>query len=80
METTAIIVKTPMIIPSSVRKVLNLFDHREPMAMETDSLILTLAIDLLNILYYMIRKREAKVFRIHRPLTTLCQENKMGKA
>ncbi len=51
-----------MMMPNSVRNVLNLFDQRELMAMETDSLRLILAIFLINILHYMIRKREAKVY------------------
>ena len=46
METTAIMLKTPMMIPNKVRNVRSLFVHREPMAMETDSKILTLAIFL----------------------------------
>jgi hypothetical protein len=72
IETTVIMVKTPMMMPSSVRNVLNLLVQREPMAIETDSPILTLAIVFIYILQYMIRMREAKVF-----LTTHFTENKM---
>ncbi len=52
-----------MMMPSSVRNVLNLFDQRELMAIETDSLRLILAIFRINILHYMIRKDKAKVHR-----------------
>ena len=52
-----------MMMPSSVRNVLNLFDRRELMAIETDSLRLILAIFGINILHYMIRKDKAKVHR-----------------
>ncbi len=51
-----------MIMPNNVRNVLSLFDQRELMAIETDSLRLILAIFRINILHYMIRKREAKVY------------------
>ncbi len=51
-----------MMMPNSVRNVLNLFDQRELMAIETDSLRLILAIFRINILHYMIRKRKAKVY------------------
>ena len=44
METTAMMVRTPMIIPRRVRSVLNLLAHKELIAMEIDSLILTFAI------------------------------------
>jgi len=54
-------VKTPMMMPRSVRNVLSLFVQREPMAMETDSRMLTLAIVLNCILHYMVRNRKAKV-------------------
>ncbi len=49
-------------MPNSVRNVLNLFDQRELMAIETDSLRFILAIFRINILHYMIRKRKAKVY------------------
>ena len=49
-------------MPNSVRNVLNLFDQRELMAIEIDSLRLILAIFRINILHYMIRKRKAKVY------------------
>jgi hypothetical protein len=62
IETTAIIERTPMMMPNSVRNVLNLFDQRELMAIETDSLRLILAIFRINILHYMIRNRKAKVY------------------
>jgi hypothetical protein len=62
IETTAIMERTPMMMPNSVRNVLNLFDQRELMAIETDSLRLILAIFRINILHYMIRKRKAKVY------------------
>ncbi len=74
IETTAIMVRTPMMMPNKVRNVLNLFDQRELMAIETDSLKLILAIVRLNILHYMIRKRKTKVSSL---LTTLFKENKM---
>ncbi len=51
-----------MMMPNSVRNVLNLFDQRELMAIETDSLRLILAIFRINILHYMIRNRKAKVY------------------
>ncbi len=51
-----------MMMPNSVRNVLNLFDRRELMAIETDSLRLILAIFRINILHYMIRKDKAKVY------------------
>lgn len=75
IETTVIIVRTPMMMPNSVRNVLNLFDQRELMAIETDSLRLILAIFRINILHYMIRNRKAKVYWL---LTTLCGENKIS--
>jgi len=53
-----------MIMPNSVRNVLNLFDQREFMAIETDSLRLILAIFRINILHYMIRNRKAKVYGV----------------
>lgn len=46
METTVIIVRTPMMRPNNVRNVLNLFDQRDLMAMDTDSEKFTLAIVL----------------------------------
>jgi hypothetical protein len=48
-------------MPNNVRNVLNLFDQRELMAIETDSLRFILAIFCINILHYMIRKDKAKV-------------------
>jgi len=51
-----------MMMPNKVRNVLNLFDQRELMAIETDSLRFILAIFRINILHYMIRKRKAKVY------------------
>ncbi len=51
-----------MMIPNSVRNVLNLFNQRELMAIETDLLMLIIAIFRINILHYMIRKRKAKVY------------------
>jgi len=74
IETTAIMVRTPMMMPNKVRNVLNLFDRRELMAIETDSLKFILAIVRLNILHYTIRKRKTKVLLL---LTTLFRENKM---
>ena len=62
IETTAIIVRTPMMMPNNVRNVLNLFDQRELMAIETDSFRFILAIFGINILHYMIRNRKAKVY------------------
>jgi hypothetical protein len=50
-----------MMMPNNVRNVLNLFDQRELMAIETDSLRFILAIFCINILHYMIRKDKAKV-------------------
>ena len=55
METTAIIVNTPMMIPNSVKNDRSLFDQREPRAMEIDSLILTPAVFISLILLYSIR-------------------------
>jgi len=46
IETTAMMVRTPMMRPNNVRNVLNLFDQRDPMAMDTDSEKFTLAIVL----------------------------------
>jgi hypothetical protein len=48
-------------MPNNVRNVLNLFDQRELMAIETDSFRFILAIFGINILHYMIRKDKAKV-------------------
>jgi hypothetical protein len=62
IETTVIIVKTPMMMPSSVRNVLNLLVQREDIAIETDSPISILAIVFIRILQYMIRMREVKGF------------------
>jgi len=44
MDTTAMMVRTPMMIPSKVRNVRSLLDQREFMAMATDSLTLILVI------------------------------------
>ena len=77
METTAIMVRTPMMMPSNVRNVLNLFDQRELMAIETDSLRFILAIFGYNILHYMIRKDKAKVHG-DQVLTTPNRENKIS--
>lgn len=77
METTAMMVRTPMMMPNNVRNVLNLFDQRDPMAMDTDSEKLTLAIVLSNILLYMIRYREAKVLFSSFFLTTFRREHTM---
>ncbi len=52
-----------MMMPNKVRNVLSLFDQRELMAIETDSLKFILAIFGINILHYMIRKDKAKVHR-----------------
>jgi hypothetical protein len=62
IETTVIMVKTPMMMPSSVRNVLNLLVQREDIAIATDSPTLILAIIFLYILQYMIRKKEVKGF------------------
>lgn len=63
IETTAIIVSTPMMIPNKVRNVLSLFVQRELKDTEMDSPRLILAIFILIILHYPIRKRKKMVLK-----------------
>jgi hypothetical protein len=58
-ETTAMMVRTPMMMPRSVRKVLSLLTRREAMAIEKDSLICSLAI-VFSVLFYTRSYGEAK--------------------
>jgi hypothetical protein len=65
-DTTAMIVKTPMMIPRRVRRVLSLLAHRELMAMAMDSPMFIFAIvDPISnqkVSLYRIRKVHGKVF------------------
>jgi hypothetical protein len=52
METTVMMVRTPMMIPSRVRKVLSLFDQKELMAIATDSPNWSRANGFLSLFYF----------------------------
>jgi len=56
---TAIMVSTPIIIPSRVRNVRSLFAHKEPIAMPMDSPTCILAIFLL--LYFTLFNTQDKI-------------------
>jgi hypothetical protein len=68
-------VKTPMMMPRSVRKVLSLFDERDPIAIDADSFMLTLAIVVSFILHYLIRKRKELGFGVASAISqNLCRK------